>query len=75
MTYRVWFDRQTIPQYELVEAESTDEVYRAFKPAKRRKIVKVDLVWKTSEYLAALAAGEIERPKARRRGSFRAVSA
>ncbi len=47
--YRVWLGGR----YELRRAESTDELYRSYKPKRRREITRVDEVRKTSEVLNA----------------------
>lgn len=65
--YRVWFDRVHIPQYELVEAEDTDSVYRSFRKQKRSTITRVDEVLPTSEWDRRRAAGELPQPRRRSR--------
>jgi len=46
--WRVWMNGR----WALVRAETRDDVYKSFRPARRAQIVRVDLVRKTSEVLA-----------------------
>lgn len=64
MIYRVYFGEKR--QYELVQAFSTDEVYRRYRPRKRAEITRVDEVVPSSEWQARYEAGE-RTPSRRRR--------
>jgi hypothetical protein len=59
--YRVWIEGH----WTLVKATDTDAVYKSFRPRKRAKITRVDLVRKTSEGLIERQAARDSAPKKR----------